>query len=38
MPMVEDMKETVAGLRFEDNGAETGSRVTTVGVNHDREE
>ena len=36
--MVEDMKEMVAGLRFEDNGAETGSRVTTTGVNQDREE
>ena len=35
---VEDMKEMVAGLRFEDKGAETGSRVTTTGVNHDREE
>ena len=36
--MVEDMKEKVAGLRFEDKGAETGSRVTTTGVNQDREE
>ena len=36
--MVEDMKETVAGLRIEDKGAETGSRVTTTGVNQDREE
>ena len=36
--MVEDMKEIVAGLRFEDKGAETGSRVTTTGVNQDREE
>ena len=36
--MVEDMKEMVTGLRFEDNGAETGSRVTTTGVNQDREE
>ena len=36
--MVEDMKEVVAGLRFEDKGAETGSRVTTTGVNQDREE
>ena len=36
--MVEDMKEMVAGLRFEDKGAETGSRVTTTGVNQDREE
>ena len=36
--MVEDMKEMVVGLRFEDKGAETGSRVTTTGVNQDREE
>ena len=36
--MVEDMKGMVAGLRFEDKGAETGSRVTTTGVNQDREE
>ena len=36
--MVEYMKEMVAGLRFEDKGAETGSRVTTTGVNQDREE
>ena len=36
--MVEDMKEMVAGLRFGDKGAETGSRVTTTGVNQDREE
>ena len=36
--MAEDMKEMVAGLRFEDKGAETGSRVTTTGVNQDREE
>ena len=36
--MVEDMKEIVAGLRFEDKGAETGSRVTTTGVNQDIEE
>ena len=36
--MVEDMKEMVAGLRFEYKGAETGSRVTTTGVNQDREE
>ena len=35
--MVEDMKEMVAGLRFEDKCAETGSRVTTTGVNQDRE-
>ena len=32
------MKETVAGLRLEDKGAETGSRVTTTEVNQDREE
>ena len=32
------MKEMVAGLRFEDKGAETGSRVTTTGVNQAREE
>ena len=31
--MVEDMKEMVAGLRFADKGAETGSRVTTTEVN-----
>ena len=36
--MVEDMKETVDGLRLEDKGAETGSGVTTTGVNQDREE
>ena len=36
--MVEDMKDMVVGLRFEDKGAETGSRVTTTGVNQDREE
>ena len=36
--MMEDMKETVAGLQLEDTGAETGSRVTTTGVNQDREE
>ena len=36
--MVEDMKDMVAGLRFEDKVAETGSRVTTAGVNQDREE
>ena len=28
--MVEDMKEMVAELRFEDKLAETGSRVTTT--------
>ena len=31
--MVEGMKEMVAGLRYEDKGEETGSRVTTTGVN-----
>ena len=36
--MMEDMKETVAGLHLEDTGAETGSRVTTTGVSQDREE
>ena len=38
--MLEDMMEKVAGLRFEDKGAETESRVTvtTTGVNQDREE
>ena len=36
--MVEDMKEMVAGLRFVDKGADTGSRVTTTGVTQDREE
>ena len=36
--MVEDMKDMVAGLRFEDKVAETGSRVTTTVVNQDREE
>ena len=36
--MVEDMNEMVAGFRFGDKGAETGSRVTTTGVNQDREE
>ena len=36
--MVNDMKEMVAGLSFEDKGAETGSRVTTTGVNQEREE
>ena len=36
--MVEDMKETVAGLQLEDKGADTGSRVTTTVVNQDREE
>ena len=36
--IMEDMKETVAGLHLEDKGAETGSRVTTTGVSQDREE
>ena len=36
--MVEDMTEKVAGLRFEDKGAETECRVTKTGVNQDREE
>ena len=41
--MVEGMKEMVAGLRYEDKGEETGSSVTTTGVNqvgvaHAREE
>ena len=36
--MMEDMKETVAGLHLEDKGAETGSRVTMTGVSQDREE
>ena len=36
--VVEDMMEKVAGLRFDDKGAETESRVTTPGVNKDREE
>ena len=36
--MVEDMLEKVAGLRFEDKAAETEGRVTTTGVNQDREE
>ena len=36
--MMEDMKETVAELQLEDKGAVTGSRVTTTGVNQDREE
>ena len=36
--MVEDTNETVAGLPLEDKGAETGSGVTTTGVNQDREE
>ena len=36
--MVEDMTEKVAGLRFEDKGAETECRVTKTGVNQDRDE
>ena len=36
--MVEDMNEKVAGLRFEDKGAETECRVTKTGGNQDREE
>ena len=36
--MMEDMKEAVAGLQLEDKGAVTGSRVTTTGVNEDRED
>ena len=32
------MMEKVAGLRFEDKGAKTDSRVTKTGVNQDREE
>ena len=36
--MMEDLKETVAGLQLDDKGTETGSRVTTTGVSQDREE
>ena len=36
--MMEDLKETVAGLKLDDEGTETGSRVTTTGVSQDREE
>ena len=36
--MMEDLKETIAGLQLDDTGAETGSRVTTSGVSQDREE
>ena len=36
--MMEDLKDTVAGLQLDDKGAETGSRVTTTGVSQDREE
>ena len=31
--MAEGMKEMVAGLRYEDKGEESGSSVTTTGVN-----
>ena len=31
------MKETVAGLRLDDKGAETRSEVTTTGLHQDRE-
>ena len=34
--MVENMKETVAGLLLEGKGADTGSRETTTGVSQDR--
>ena len=36
--MVEDMMEKVAGLRFEEKGAETECRVTKTGGNQDRDE
>ena len=36
--IMEDLKDTVAGLQLDDTGAETGSRVTTTGVSQDREE
>ena len=36
--MMEDLKETVAGLQLDDKGAETGSRWTPTGVSQDREE
>ena len=36
--MVEDMMEKVAGLIFEDKGAETECRVTKTGGNQDRDE
>ena len=36
--MVEDMTEKVAGLRLEDKGEETESRVTKTGANQDSEE
>ena len=36
--MVEDMMEKVAGLRFEDKGAEKECRVTKTGGNQDRDE
>ena len=35
---MKDTMEKVAGLRFEDKGAETECRVTKTGVNQDREE
>ena len=36
--MMEDMNETVAGLQLEDKGAVTGSRVTTTGVDQERDD
>ena len=36
--MLENMMEKVAGLRFENKGAETDSREPTTVVNQDREE
>ena len=36
--MVEDMMEKVTGMRFEDKGEETESRVTKTGANQEREE
>ena len=36
--MVEEMMEKVTGLRVEDKGEETESRVTKTGANHDSEE
>ena len=36
--IVEDMVEKVAGLLVEDKGEETGSSVTTTGVNQDRKD
>ena len=35
---MEDMMEKVAGLRFEDKGAETECRVTKTGEKQDRYE